>query len=108
MEAKDLKQGLAPTKKKGVPIHRDALFVFQPELLGGFGLAVAIAAINRAIAAGLERDFSLFPTCSTNRGIHLAPGTGAVTRVTTDALRFSGLPARGAAFRFVGVTARGE
>ena len=81
---------------------------FLPELLLSFGLAVAIAAENRAIAARLERNFSVLATGRANSGEHLAASTGTVSGFTTGALRLSSLAARGATLRLVGVTTRGK
>jgi hypothetical protein len=57
---------------------------------------VAVAAIHRAIAAGLKRHRRRLSACRTNDGSSLG-GSGTVTRTTL--IVFLGLPARLAAFR---------
>ena len=63
--------------------------------------AIAIAAVNRPITAGLERYFSFLATLGTDYGKHLA---GSPITAAPETLAFPCLTARRTAFGLVGVS----
>jgi hypothetical protein len=80
---------------------------FKAELPACLGLAVAIAAVNRPVAAGLERYFRFSATLSADYRVHL-PGCPVVSAATATisttiarALGFPGSAAIGTTFRFI-------
>ena len=89
-------------------------FSFKAELPACLGLAVAIAAVNRPVAAGLERNFRFGATLSADYRVHL-PGcpvvaatatTATISTTIARALGFPGSAAIGTAFRFILETTR--
>ena len=83
-------------------------FSFKAELPAWLGFAVAIAAVNRPVAAGLERYFRFSAALSAYYGVHLpwcsVVATTTATTVSTTiarALGFPGSAAIGTAFRFI-------
>jgi len=87
-------------------------FSFKAELPALLGLAVAIAAVNRPVAAGLERNFRFGATLSADDRVHLpgCPGVSAATATISTtiarALGFPGSAAIGTAFGFILETTR--
>jgi hypothetical protein len=74
-------------------------------LSGGPDFTVAVAAIDRLIAAGLKRYFRAFAALGAGCGEHLARGSVVAVPVTCG---LPCLPAFRAAFRLVGVAFRLE
>ena len=74
-------------------------------MLSGATLAVAIAAINRPVATGLEGYFGLSATLSADDRIHLARGSVATHPTLTGALSLPSSATIGAALGFILETA---
>ena len=75
--------------------------MFQISLSCWSDFAIAIAAVDRSVTAGLERYFGVFATLGTDYGKHLA---GSPVAAIPEALRLPRLATRWTALGLIGVS----